>query len=224
MPKRLHVLLLLALAPVALSGCRDWRITPVTGSAAVVRDVSASRRQREEVSFPVEDFSLTERSGGKVGKADLLGKVWIASFVFTRCTGSCPQITATMARLQSELDLVSQPDLRLVTFTVDPARDDAAELKKYADNFRANSARWLFLTGNEKEIHQLLQKSFKVAAARNPSGQPGEEFDHSARLVVVDKQGVIRGFFSGMADPSDPTALDESLKDLKAEVTRLLSE
>jgi protein SCO1/2 len=110
----------------------------------------------------------------------------------------------------------------LVTFTVDPARDDAAELRKYAEHFRADAARWMFLTGNEQEIHQLLQKSFKVAAARNETGKAGEEFDHSARLVVVDKRGVIRGFFSGMADPADPAALDESLKDLKAEVDRLL--
>jgi len=210
MPKRLQVLLLLALAPGALPGCRDG--------------VAASRRQQADISFPVEDFSLTERSGAKVGKADLLGKVWIASFVFTRCTGSCPQITATMARLQAELDLANQPDLRLVTLTVDPARDDTAELRKYAEHFRADAAHWLFLTGNEREIHELLQKSFKVAASRNETGKAGEEFDHSTRLVVVDKGGVIRGFFSGMADPADPTALDESLKELKAMVARLLRE
>ncbi len=210
MLRRLQVVLLLAVAPGALAGCQD--------------SVSSSRHQQEEISFPVEDFSLTERSGAKIDKADLLGKVWIASFVFTRCAGPCPQITATMARLQSELDLANNPDLRLVTFTVDPARDDPAELRKYAEHFRADADRWLFLTGNEREIHQLLQKSFKVAATRNEKGKPGEEFDHSTRLVVVDKQGVIRGFFSGMAEPVDPAALDESLRDLKALAAKLLGE
>jgi protein SCO1 len=210
MPKRLQLLLLLALAVGALPGCRDG--------------VAASRRQQADISFPIEDFSLTERSGAKVAKADLLGKVWIASFVFTRCTGPCPQVTATMARLQSELELAKSPDLRLVTFTVDPERDDAAELKKYAEHFRADAAQWLFLTGKEREIHDLLQKSFKVAAVRNPNAKTGEEFDHSTRLVVVDKHGVIRGFFSGMADPEDPAALDASLKELKALVGRLLRE
>jgi protein SCO1 len=213
-----HLLMLLALTPLALSGCENGASTP-TDLLTPTRP-----RQQPDISYPIEDFSLTERSGAKVGKADLLGKVWVASFVFTRCTGPCPQITATMARLQSELDLANQPDLRLVTFTVDPARDDAAELRKYAENFRADPARWLFLTGNERQIHQLLQNSFKVAAVRNQAGKPGEEFDHSTRLVVVDKQGNIRGFFSGMAGPDDGGALDGSLKDLKATVGKLLRE
>ena len=58
-----------------------------------------------DISIPVPDFTLTERSGKKVSRDDLKGKVWVASFVFTRCTGPCPQVTATMARLQKELDL-----------------------------------------------------------------------------------------------------------------------
>jgi cytochrome oxidase Cu insertion factor (SCO1/SenC/PrrC family) len=207
-----RLLLVLTLLPVALSGCQDGLATPT------------NHRQMADIAFPIDEFSLTERSGAKVAKADLQGKVWIASFVFTRCTGPCPQITATMARLQSELDLANRPDLRLVTFTVDPARDDPAELRKYADHFRADASRWLFLTGNEREIHQLLEKSFKLPAARNETAKPGEEFDHSTRLAVVDKQGVIRGYFSGMADPVDPAALDASLKDLKAMVARLLRE
>src|SRR6516225_7165149 len=69
---------------------------------------------------PVGPFSLMERSERTVTKNDLLGKVWVASFVFTRCTGPCPQVTATMARIQKDLDLKTRSDLRLVTFTIDP--------------------------------------------------------------------------------------------------------
>jgi cytochrome oxidase Cu insertion factor (SCO1/SenC/PrrC family) len=127
-----------------------------------------------------------------------------------------------MARLQAELS--NLPDVRLVTFTVDPTRDDPAELRKYADIRRADKERWLFLTGDEKEIHQLLQQSFKVPASRNPKGQPGEDFDHSSRLVVVDRQGNVRGFFQGMGDPENPNMLDAELKKLKDLVTALLAQ
>src|SRR4051794_2877278 len=77
---------------------------------------------------PVGAFSLTERDGRTVTRDDLLGQAWIASFVFTRCTGPCPQVSATMAQLQH--DLAGQP-VRLVTFTVDPEHDDPAELRRY---------------------------------------------------------------------------------------------
>lgn len=170
----------------------------------------------EPISFPLADFTLTERSGKKISKADLEGHVWIASFVFTRCTGPCPQITATMARLQSEL--ADQPDVILVTFTVDPSRDDPAELRKYAAHFRADPDRWLFLTGSEEEIHQLLRKSFKVVAGRNDHAKSGEEFDHSPRIVVVDQQGEVRGYFSGVGDAPE---LDANLKKLKELVAAL---
>ena len=109
---------------------------------------------------PIGEFSLTERSGRTVTNADLAGKVWIASFVFTRCTGGCPQVSGTMVRLQEAFR--NESDIRLVTFTVDPERDNPAELKEYAEHFGADPERWLFLTGSEKLIHQLIQKGFKV--------------------------------------------------------------
>lgn len=204
-----------AILMLALPACVPSR-TPISHSGRSAAD--------SENSFPLQDFTFIERSGDKISKADLRGKVWIASFVFTRCTGPCPQVTATMARLQSEL--ADQKDLRLVTFTVDPARDDPAELRKYAEHFRADKERWLFLTGDEKELHQLLQKSFKVPVMRNAkSTKPSEEFDHSTRLVVVDREGCVRGYFDGIAEPSIEGSQEEferSLKQLKELVAKLL--
>src|SRR5215831_10128196 len=85
---------------------------------------------------PVGDFRLAERSGRTVTQADLQGKIWIASFVFTRCPGPCPQVTGTMARLQSELgDRAGQDGVLLVSFTVDPDRDQLEDLRKYADQY-----------------------------------------------------------------------------------------
>ena len=176
---------------------------------------------------PVGSFTLTERNEKTVTQADLLGKVWIASFVFTRCTGPCPQVSGTMARLQS--DFADQSDVRLVTFTVDPDRDDPKELERYAANFRAEPQRWLFLTGKEKEIHTLLREGFKVPVERR-SGQdvkPGEEIMHSPRLVVVDRKGHIRGYFMGVRESlseQPEKEFEENLKKLHQTVAILLRE
>ena len=93
------------LSAACLSGCLS-RIPP----AAAEEDLDLG---------PVADFSLTERGGRTVRRDDLLGKVWVASFIFTRCAGPCSQVSGSMARLQKELE--GQKDVALVTLTVDPA-------------------------------------------------------------------------------------------------------
>ncbi len=169
-------------------------------------------------------FQLTDSTGNSFPSQNLQGKVWIASFVFTRCTGPCPAVTATMARLQEELkDL---PNLRLVTFTVDPERDDPAELTRYATNFRANPTRWTFLTGTEKEIHSLMKNGFKLGISRPDTPVKGQEFDHSTKIVLVDEEGTIRGYFNGVEGnlPEDKFAkqdFEDNLINLKKNARNL---
>ncbi len=153
---------------------------------------------------PVRDFTLTERSGRKIRKADLLGKVWVADFVFTRCTGPCPKVTLTMQRLQEEL--ASVPNFRLVTFTVDPEHDQPEELKRYADAFGADPDRWLFLTGPASYIYDIMEKGFRLPRPIRPSGKSLPEVEHSTRLVLVDEKGHIRGYFDGLPETPPPSA------------------
>jgi protein SCO1/2 len=138
------------------------------GSLPVACNPGASKRDAAPpVINSIGDFSLTERNGTTITKSHLSGKVWVASFVFTRCTESCPQVTGTVARLQKEL--ADEADVRFVTFTVDPERDNPDELKRYAEQYRADAEKWLFLTGSEEKIKELLDESFHVAAIRNPN-------------------------------------------------------
>lgn len=167
---------------------------------------------------PIGDFSLTERNGTTITKSHLSGKVWVASFVFTRCTESCPQVTGTVARLQKEL--ADEADVRFVTFTVDPERDNPDELKRYAAQYRADAEKWLFLTGSEEKIKELLDESFHVAVIRNPNEKdPGKAIDHSSKIAVVDRDGNIRGYFDGMRRTK---SLDPE-KEFEAEFEKLKS-
>jgi protein SCO1 len=179
-----------------------------------------------DLDFPVGSFSLTERSGKTVTEKELLGKVWVASFVFTRCYGPCPAVTGTVQQLQT--DLRDVPDLRLVTFTVDPGRDNPGELAKYAAKYGADPERWLFLTGPEEAVHALMKDRFKLAVGRKETPEKeGDEYDHSTRLSVVDKKGVIRATFAGIRDDARPDAKEafaENLTKLKETVRRLAAE
>ncbi len=175
--------------------------------------------------LPLPDFALTERSGRTIQKSDLLGKVWVACFVFTRCNGPCPSVSSTIARLQHELrDL---PDFRLVTITVDPDRDQLKDLNDYANNRQADPERWLFLTGPKADIDRLMKEGFHVGIERGVGDKGEANIDHSPRLVLVDKKGQVRGYFKGFLDPEMPDGekqYEEGLNHLREQVAELLRE
>jgi protein SCO1/2/putative membrane protein len=173
------------LAAVFISGCESVSTPPPS------TDVLGS----------VADFALTERSGQTVHRDDLKGKVWIAAFVFTCCNQSCPHISSNMERLQR--DLAGNPDVVLVSFSVNPASDDPETLRAYADSYHADPDRWLFLTGKEDEVYHLIRDSFHLAVQQNEGAErtPGNEVMHSSKLTVVDRQGRIRGYYDGFREP-----------------------
>jgi cytochrome oxidase Cu insertion factor (SCO1/SenC/PrrC family) len=110
--------------------------------------------------WAVPDFALIERSGQPVTRADLLGKVWIASVIFTRCVDECPVVSNHMARLQEAL--AAEPDVRLVSITVDPTYDTPEVLTRYARSFAAQPQRWFFLTGDKASIYRLVREGFRL--------------------------------------------------------------
>ncbi len=161
----------------------------------------------------VPEVTLLERSGEKLPLSDLKGKVWIADFIFTNCGGSCPIMTSTMASFQEQVKDVN--NILLVSFTVDPERDTVQALKEYADLYKASPSRWLFLTGEREKINYLTRDGFHLAVAAD-STSAAEPIIHSTMFVLVDRQGVIRGYY----DSTD----EKSLRKIIADARSLASE
>lgn len=122
----------------------------------------------------VPAFALTERSGRGVTREDLRGLVWITNFFYTNCPDTCPLQSAKMARLQQDVDDLS--DVRLVSISVDPEHDTPDVLRDYAQRFGADPERWLFLTGDKTAIYRLAQEGFLLSvvdpAAPSQTPQP----------------------------------------------------
>ena len=145
------------------------------------------------------DFTFTERDGRTVSKKDLLGKPWIAGFIFTRCAGPCPLVTGAMKQIEKDC---KEADFRLVTFTVDPARDTLEVLNQYANGYEAPKERWLFLTGEQRPIYELIRDGFKlpVEETTGPDRKPGFEIIHSTAVVLVNADGVCVAKFNATKD------------------------
>ncbi|MGA7161214.1 MAG: SCO family protein [Bacteroidota bacterium] len=160
----------------------------------------------------VPDFTLTERSGAKVPLSDLKGKAWIADFIFTNCGGNCPIMSSTMANFQEQLKTAN--NVLLVSISVDPERDTPETLRDYADLYKASPSRWLFLTGEKDKIDYLTRQGFHLAVASD-SGSTLEPIIHSTMFVLVDREGVIRGYY----DSTDEKALGQIVADVRTLAT-----
>lgn len=158
----------------------------------------------------IDDFVFTERSGRKVTKADLLGHPWLVSFIFTRCAGPCPRVSTQMSALQR---LLKGSDVRLVTLTVDPDFDKADVLNRYADAYRADPKRWLYLTGDKRKTYELINKSFlmPVKEMTGKDREPGYEVLHSTNILLVNEKGVVVKKYNALNDV-EMAALERDLK------------
>lgn len=159
---------------------------------AVVLEQSDSNGMNQYGSVP--EFTFTERNGSLVSLQQLRGKIWVADFIYTSCTDTCPLQTAMMAQLQEKY--ATDPAFQLVSFTVDPQRDTPQALTEYAAKYQADSKRWYFLTGQRDRILRLVQDGFHLAVASFPdAADPTGLIAHSPRFVLVDKDARIRGYY-----------------------------
>ena len=143
----------------------------------------------------VPPFELTAANGGRFGSKDLIGRVWLASFIFTRCQTVCPVITRQMARIQARTRNL-EPAFHLVSITVDPGFDDPSRLAAYAREHRASPRMWTFLTGPVDTVRDAVSRG--------------------TDLVLVDSQGRIRARY----DPEDAGSVERVVRDAALLVNR----
>ncbi len=168
----------------------------------------------------VTGFALTNQLGRAVRATDLAGHVWVADIIFTRCPGSCIQMTRQLGELQTELGADSP--VRLVSLTADPGFDTVDVLRRYAGRAGAQPGRWQFLTGPKADLYDLAMKQLLLAVAETDPAQRTNEADlfiHSTKFVVVDGEGGVRAVFDG-TDPGARPRLQETLRRLVREEPR----
>ena len=185
--KRLPVALLWALLLLVIGG--------IVAAYLGTRFSASARAAKLPVLGTLPDFSLTERNGKTVTRADLLGKVSVVDFIFTSCAAQCPQVTAQMVKIQS-FALSRWKNVQLISLTVDPERDTPEALSEYAKGFSADPGRWIFLTGDKERLDDLTRNGFKVASASKvPVDTSPDAVLHSVSIVLLDAQGRIRGYY-----------------------------
>ncbi|MBN8822868.1 MULTISPECIES: SCO family protein [unclassified Spirosoma] len=145
----------------------------------------------------IPPFQLIDQDGKTVDQSIVKGKIYVADFFFTRCGTICPRISSQLTRVQ---DIFREnPSIVFLSHTVDPEHDRPAQLKAYAQKYEAIPGKWYFLTGDKAKIYDLAMHGYYLPTvdAGVKEGKPDETFIHSEKLVLVDKEGIVRGFYDG---------------------------
>jgi protein SCO1/2 len=148
---------------------------------------------------PAPAFTLTRADGGRLSLEDLRGHVVAVTFIYARCTDTCPLLTAKMVGLQHRLGSDFGRGVRFVSITVDPERDTPDALRHYARAYGADPAGWAFLTGTAAEIREVARR-YAVVVRKTERG----DVEHTFLTSIVDQRGVLRVQYMGVRfDPEE---------------------
>jgi len=156
------------------------------------------------------DFKLTDQNGRPVSLKTFDKKIIIADFFYTNCAGVCKAMNDNLSQLAAAYSKNKMVDF--VSITVDPARDSVAAMKKYAAGFNPTVPNWFFLTGDTSSIYSLARNGFLVNAVQNTR----DDFTYSDKLILIDSDRRIRGYYTG-ASVDDVNRLGDEIKVLLSE-------
>ncbi len=161
-------------------------------------------------------FELRDEGGRPFGTKDLEGRVWVASFIFTRCATICPNITAKMVKIQGRTKQL-ESSFHLVSFSVDPEYDTPQRLAAYARLYRASPRMWTFLTGPDDAVKDTVVNGLKIAVGKEKSDDGRfEGIFHGSHLVLVDGKGRVRRYY----DSEDEKVVEKVVRDVGLLVNR----
>lgn len=155
----------------------------------------------------VDDFKLIDQDGEIKSTADWNNKIVVADFFFSHCPTICPQMTKNLKKVQETFSDDSQ--ILFNSISIDPERDSAARLKKYAGQYNIDTKNWSLLTGDKKDIYKMARNSFMIVATDGDGGP--DDFIHSEKLVLIDTKKQIRGYYDGTSTKE----VNQLIKDIK---------
>ncbi len=166
-----------------------------------------------EPLFDLPSFQLERHDGqGMLSREDLLGRITVADFIFTRCPSFCPMLTARMQDLQETIG-DSVPEALFLSVSVDPDHDTPKVLREYIRTHEVDTRNWFFLTGPAGEVKQAIEGGFRVRAGeRVPDPEGGDNFDitHSRTFVLVGPAASVLGYYR-----VDTDGLEQLAKDMR---------
>jgi len=193
-------LFLVALTLTLFSSCKPKeRPLPIFGE----RDFNG----KDTVYHTIAPFAFRDQDSTLITNATFKDKIYVADFFFTTCRTICPIMKTQMKRVYDAT--AKDPDVLILSHTIDPNYDDVDRLHNYARMLEVSSDRWHFVTGVQDSIYKIAQTSY-FATAKEEKSEP-DGFIHSGAFLLIDKHQRIRGKYDGTRELD----VDRLLKDIE---------
>ncbi|RZP02502.1 MAG: SCO family protein [Flavobacteriales bacterium] len=173
------------------------------------------------------DFILTNQDSILISNEDLIGKVYVLEFFFTRCPDICIEMNRNMKLLDEKFG--ESNEFGIVSITIDPQNDNPSTLKKYSEVLDIQSQNWHFLTGEKDYIYNLANNGFNIYANQNVNFAGG--FEHQGYFALIDKDGYIRSRKDNYGNPimyylgiNDVNANLQGVEMLSYDIKKLINE
>jgi protein SCO1/2 len=150
--------------------------------------------QWEKGTHKIPKFSFVNQDSITITNKTFEGKIYIADFFFTSCSGICPKLTKNMGSLQEYYK--DDTNIMLLSHTVMPWKDSISVIKKYAKENFVNNAKWHLVTGDKDALYDIARNGY-FADEDFIKTQDESNFIHTENFILVDKQGYIRGVYNG---------------------------
>jgi protein SCO1/2 len=199
---------LVVLAPLLVYTAFRWYEDNMADLPYFGRNYTIDKSNDPHLQVP--DFSFTNQDSSALNNSFIKRKVWVVHFFFTSCPSICPIMIENLKLVQHAFG--QDNDVRMISLTVDPKYDTPYRLKRYASKKGINTAQWALATGSKKDIYRFARKALFIDANDGDGGEG--DFIHSEKLVLIDLDGHIRGYYDG-TDVSDVEQLIRDIKKLE---------
>lgn len=196
MKNKYYSFILFIVIGLLFQSCKEDKPLPLLGKKQNVG---------EDIYHTIPDFSLINQDSLLIDNNTLKDNIYIADFFFTSCPSICPKVAQQMLRIQE-----AYPDeemFKILSYTIDPKRDTPSRLENYAKKIGANTEQWHFLTGDQDVLFELAD-GYWISAFKDKDAPGG--FDHSGKIILVDKDRHIRSFCDG----TEPESVTRFIKDI----------
>lgn len=141
----------------------------------------------------IADYKFMDQDSNFITPDTFKDKIYVSDFFFTSCPDICPIMKTQMLRVYEKFE--NNPNVMLLSHTIDPVYDTIPLLKDYADKLGVKTDKWRFVTGDKAEIYKLGQTSYMVTTVEDASEPSG--IIHSGAFILVDKERRVRGSYDG---------------------------
>jgi protein SCO1 len=184
------------LSVLLLAGCfskQEEKVLPFYNTPDFTPHWFASTDQEYSSVHTIAPFNLRNQQGAIITNKNVEGKIYVANFFFTKCSGICPKMNNNLKKIADAF--VTNPDVLILSHSVMPEADSVSSLAAYGETEQIDVKKWWLLTGDKNEIYTLARQSYfadeELGYSRNSN-----DFLHTENAVLVDRKGRIRGVYN----------------------------